>query len=99
MTYSTRDFSEKRDFIRMQVNTLATITHQGTASAAKCLDLSNKGVLLESKQDFEVNSLMTIDIQSGGGNTPALTANARVLRIMRAENGYFRIAASIEEFQ
>ena len=78
MSSTSRDYSEKRDFIRMQVSTNCQIQYKGEEHPATCLDLSSKGALIESEQPLEINSDLTLVINSGGGDTPPLLAQASV---------------------
>lgn len=89
MSHGTRDYSEKRDFIRMQVSTAASILFNGEKFTAVCVDLSSNGCQIESSQGFEVNSEVTVLIESGGGETPALQADGTILRVSKkADNSY-----------
>ncbi|MFT4908123.1 MAG: hypothetical protein ACI978_002212 [Oleispira sp.] len=98
MSQASRDYSEKRDFIRMQVTTDSQIHFKGQSFAAKCIDLSSTGALIESEQSFEVNSEVVLSIQSGGGETPALQAQATILRICRMPNDCYQYGTSIDKY-
>ncbi|MGK0247727.1 MAG: hypothetical protein ACI910_000454 [Oleispira sp.] len=98
MNQSSRDFSEKRDFIRVPVTTESKIHFNGQSYSAKCLDLSSTGALIESQQSFEVNSEVVLSIQSGGGETLALQAQATILRICRMPNDCYQYGVSIERY-
>jgi hypothetical protein len=98
MNQASRDYSEKRDFIRMQVTTESKIHFNGQSYSAKCIDLSSTGALIESQQSFEVNSEVVLSIQSGGGETPALQAQATILRVCRMPNDCYQYGASIDKY-
>jgi len=98
MSQISRDYSEKRDFIRMQVSTETKVHHNGQIYDATCIDLSSSGALLESEQSFEVNSAIVLSINSGGGETLALQAQATILRIKRIENDQYQFGVSIDAF-
>ncbi len=98
MSQISRDYSEKRDFIRMQVSTDTKVHHNGQIYDATCIDLSSNGALLESGQSFEVNSSIVLSINSGGGETPALQAQATILRIKRIKNDQYQFGVSIDTF-
>jgi hypothetical protein len=98
MSLASRDYSEKRDFIRMQVTTESTIHFNQQSYPAKCLDLSSTGALIESQQSFEVNSEVVLSIQSGGGKTLALQAQATILRICRMPNDCYQYGACIDKY-
>jgi hypothetical protein len=94
----SRDYSEKRDFIRMQVTTDTQIHVNGEIFAATCLDLSSSGALLESEQGFEVNTPIILSIESGGGDTPPLQAQATLLRVRLMPDNVYQYGASIDKF-
>jgi hypothetical protein len=98
MSQASRDYSEKRDFIRMQVSTDTQIHFNGQSFSATCLDLSSSGALIESNQALEVNSEIILSIQSGGGETPPLQAQATILRVRRKDNDVYQYGASIDKF-
>lgn len=45
------NYSEKRDFIRMKLDTPVTIRCEGRESVALCRDLSASGLLLEAQSE------------------------------------------------
>lgn len=98
MNQRTRDFSEKRDFIRMQVSTLANIEYKGNSFEATCIDLSSNGCSIECDQSIEVNSEIVVEIHSGGGVTPPLRAKGIIQRVIKQSSQCFRYGISIGEF-
>jgi len=98
MSSTSRDYSEKRDFIRMQVSTNCQIHHKGEQFAANCLDLSSKGALVESSHALEISSEITLIIESGGGDIPPLHAQATVLRIVRQSDDSYQYGVSIDNY-
>ncbi len=98
MSSTSRDYSEKRDFIRMQVSTNCQIHHKGKQFDANCLDLSSKGALVESSHALEVSSEITLSIESGGGDIPPLNAQATVLRIVRQADDSYQYGVSIDHY-
>lgn len=98
MSQASRDYSEKRDFIRMQVTTDTQIHVNGETYTATCLDLSSSGALIECSHSLEVNTPIILSIESGGGETPALQAQATILRIRRMPNNSYQYGASIDKF-
>ena len=98
MSSTSRDYSEKRDFIRMQVSTNCQIQYKGEEHPATCLDLSSKGALIESEQPLEIHSDLTLVINSGGGDIPPLLAQASVLRIVLQEEGNYHYGVGINKY-
>ncbi|WP_419810739.1 PilZ domain-containing protein [Bacterioplanoides sp.] len=99
MSNTARNFQEKRDYIRMQVDTPATLTlENGEVHQMTCIDLSSSGVQLRSKDTVPANSKGELKVASGGGTTPALHASVTVCRIQEIQSGEYRIGLSIDSF-
>ncbi len=84
MNSANRDYLEKRNFIRMKIETPASVeiddgkmTYQGV-----CRDLSGGGMLLELESALPVGTTVNICITSGHGHAPMLNAKAEVARIV-----------------
>lgn len=98
MSFNSREFSEKRDFIRMQVSTAGTIESNGQSYTATCTDLSSTGAALVSKAVLQVNDKIKIQVNSGGGITPPLQAAATVLRAVKKSDDEYQYGVSIDKF-
>lgn len=98
MSFNSREFSEKRDFIRMQVSTSSTIVINDEKHPAVCTDLSSTGAALTSKAVLKVNDKIEIEVNSGGGETPPLKAEATVLRANEHSTDEFQYGVSIDKF-
>ena len=48
MSQTSRDYSEKRDYIRMRLDAPVILHHAGREIPAMCLDLSSTGMQLEA---------------------------------------------------
>ena len=48
-----RDYSEKRDFIRMRVDADVVLIHEGDQVSAVCIDLSSSGMQVEAPRSFK----------------------------------------------
>ncbi len=93
-----RDYQEKRNFIRMQMDVPATITLQQTGQViqARCLDLSGNGMLLSSPEAIAEESIFHIVISSTRPNLPPLEAEVRCTRCLKREDD-FEIGVLIED--
>lgn len=78
-----REHQEKRDFIRMKVDTplRAQITGEGVAAEGLCHELSGGGMQLATEHYLEPGAELEVTISSEHGNSPTLKAKARVIRI------------------
>ena len=95
---ATRTFTEKRDFIRMQMRSEAWLSTAEGDSPIKviCNNLSATGMHLTCDQDFTVNSEMHVTLPSTHETVSSLTAKVRILRSEPTESGEeFHIAVEI----
>ena len=96
MKTSSPTHSEKRDFIRMRVDTPASVivktiatndssdeeaSSSNQAISGMCKDLSGGGILLELKTSLELGMIVEVDISSSYGHKPMLKAKAEVSRV------------------
>lgn len=54
MSQTRRDYSEKRDYIRMRVDADVSLIHEGDEVPAICIDLSSSGMQLQAQRSFRV---------------------------------------------
>ncbi|MDH5229251.1 MAG: PilZ domain-containing protein [Gammaproteobacteria bacterium] len=95
-----RSFSEKRDFMRMQIKCPVTfseidsdVEYQGT-----CINLSAKGVLIQAKRRFPEGTRLAIFVQPELAISPNFSATIEVIRTeVDADASEYRFAGRIEE--
>ena len=83
MNQVTRDFQEKRNYIRMKVDTpvsIQVISGQETFKGI-CRDLSGGGLSVELSRTLPVGTVTEIAISSKHGHGPMLSARAVVTRV------------------
>lgn len=99
MSGLARSYSEKRNFIRMQVSAPATLTlSDGTVYELTCLDLSSCGVQLQHVEPIPIQQTGRLTVSSGGGYTTPLEADVTVCRIQECGPEEFRIGVTINKF-
>jgi hypothetical protein len=76
-----RSYNEKRDFIRMKINSPVNISHAGKIYKGICKDLSGAGMLIETNQLFAVGDEVDISIEQKAENHLPFNAKAEVSRI------------------
>jgi len=93
-----RNYNEKRDFIRMKVETEVTLTLNGTGEQVKayCRDLSGTGMLIESTQEIKEGTVCTTRLPSNNEAFPALDAKVKVLRCITSEEDEDRFSLGME---
>ena len=85
-----RDYQEKRNYIRMQMDVPAsiTVTHKGNVIQARCQDLSGNGMLIMSPEPFEDGTEFTIVIASTQPTLPPLEATVKTMRCIQRDDQY-----------
>lgn len=83
MILTSRNFEEKRSFIRMRVDTPVTISCDAKSGEIKgvCRDLSGGGLMVEVDSALPVGAELEICIASQHGHSPMLKARAQVSRV------------------
>lgn len=88
MTSKNRNYEEKRDFIRMKIDTPADIivSKDGQKIHGICRDLSGGGMQIELPVELTIDTLIEVSIRSSHGHKPMLHAQAKVNRVTAAPN-------------
>ena len=80
MSQRLRDYEEKRDFIRMNLNSEAILHSNGQAYPAVCIDLSSTGMQLQTTCNVAVGEQVEVKINSQHSSLTGLVATATVVR-------------------
>lgn len=89
MATTMRDYSEKRDFHRMQVNTEVTITDpEGNQYKGICKDLSGTGMQILVDATVPLGTQLHTVLPSTSEQFPPFETIVEVLRCEPAEDGY-----------
>ena len=100
----TREYDEKRDFIRIDVDCEIVFKKSGSEGLAaeesigRVCNLSSRGMMFISDSELEKNITLEVNIKPSNILTPYLHANVRVVRVVkqRHADGY-EIGAVIKE--
>ncbi|MES2820858.1 MAG: PilZ domain-containing protein [Pseudomonadota bacterium] len=87
MSQNDRDYSEKRDYIRMRLEAPVTLHHGGRELAALCLDLSSTGMQLEVESNLSLGDKVRVHIASDHNALKGLDAEAEVVRVSDLGDG------------
>ena len=89
---------DNRSFARMDVNSGVRFKLNGSNDLmhGTLHNLSAQGVSFRTKDELPPNAQLFIEVNSGGGSTPPLMANAQVLRCDEAPNGEYKVACHME---
>ena len=99
MAMNERTYNEKRDFIRMKINTQLSIRQGGQDYQGICKDLSGAGMSVETNQSFEVGSELEVSIAQQGETHLPFNATATVTRVEANDNDSYSIGLSIKEIR
>ena len=92
-----RQYDEKRDFIRMQINTPAQIDIGEGSIDAICHDLSGGGMLLSVDKELANGQEVQVTIMSSYGHSPMLQAHCQVTRSESGPNSSYVLGLEILE--
>ncbi len=98
MRLGDRTFSEKRDFIRMKIDTplRAQLVGDGIAVDGLCHELSGGGMRLSTTHCVSPGTELEVSISAEYGHAPTLRAKTRVSRV-EVEGGVYMMALVITE--
>ena len=93
MSFHDQQYSEKRDFMRMTVETAATLTFGADTHSCDviCRDLSNQGAQVTAGEAVAAGTLITLSIPSPTPGMQGLQAKGEVVRCQAENNGRFSI--------
>lgn len=97
LTQTTRDYSEKRDFMRMRVNSEITLYTGSKKIVGICKDLSGTGMLISVEEPLAIGAELTTALPSQNANFPPFETVARVLRVEQGDDGVYYIGLEIVE--
>ncbi len=83
MTLLEQSYAEKRNFIRMRVDTIVSFVRGGKPARyeGRCRNLSGAGMLLESDKKLALGDRLTVTVPADGPNFTPLDALAEVVRV------------------
>lgn len=95
MSQTRRDYSEKRDFIRMRVDADVSLIHEGDEVPAVCIDLSSSGMQLQAPREFTVGDRLSVRIDSDHAALKGLEAETEVVWVNAQDNGRQKLGLTI----
>ncbi|MCO7515031.1 PilZ domain-containing protein [Pseudomonas guariconensis] len=87
MSQIPSNHGEKRDFIRMRIDTEVTLLHADQVIAAVCLDLSSGGMQVQAREHFQVGDRIEVRIDSDHPALKGLHASTEVVWIAEQPDG------------
>lgn len=95
MSQRDRDYSEKRDFIRMQIDTPITLSQGAQTFAGTCQDLSSTGMQVLANTQFAMGDKVRVQIPSEHPELEGLDAETEVVRVGIHDDGRQSLGLSI----
>ncbi|WP_320821615.1 PilZ domain-containing protein [Reinekea sp.] len=100
MSQTDQQYEEKRDFIRMTMNSTATLSiPDGTSFKVTCHDLSATGMSLIANHPVEIGSAVHIDIESTNDQFRSMTADGTVLRCEALDSGEYDLGLELKSIR
>ena len=87
MSQKDRDYSEKRDFIRMQIETTVALEHRDTKLSGVCIDLSSTGMQILARTNLSMGDKLRVLIPSEHSELKGLDAQTEAVRISQLDDG------------
>ena len=97
MALEERAFSEKRDFIRMKINTPVIIHYEDKSFSAICKNLSGAGMQLETEAALNPGDELRVTIEQKHENGTPFDAIVEVTRVEPDRPGLHLIGLEIKE--
>ncbi len=93
----SRTYDEKRDFIRMKVDTevILTVDEGKQELQGYCRDLSGTGMLIEVSEAIQEGAICSTTLPSGNDAFPSLDAKIKVLRCDQIDETTYQLGAEI----
>ncbi|WP_247254154.1 PilZ domain-containing protein [Pseudomonas moorei] len=95
MSQTRRDYSEKRDYIRMRVDADVSLIHEGDEVPAVCIDLSSSGMQLQAPRSFKVGDRLSVRIESDHTALKGLEADTEVVWVKEQDAGSQKLGLTI----
>jgi hypothetical protein len=95
MSQTSRDYSEKRDFIRMRVDADVLLIHEGDEVSAVCFDLSSSGMQVEASHLFKAGDCLSVRIESDHAALKGLEADTEVVWTREQDGGGQKLGLTI----
>ncbi|MDN4547718.1 PilZ domain-containing protein [Pseudomonas sp. C32] len=95
MSQTRRDYSEKRDFIRMRVDADVSMIHQGDQVPAICIDLSSSGMQVQAPRLFKVGDRLQVRLDSDHTALKGLEADTEVVWVREQDDGKQKLGLTI----
>lgn len=87
MSQHDRDYSEKRDFIRMFIEAKVTLRVNGLALGGVCIDLSSNGMQIKARSNLQVGDQLEVHLPSPTPNIDPYDVKATVIRVEAHADG------------
>ena len=98
MSFHDQQYSEKRDFMRMKMETTATLTviAENLTYSVRCHDLSNQGAQVQCSESVAESAAVELNIPSPTPGMKGLQAKGQVVRCDAIDGGHYAIGIQFD---
>lgn len=97
MSERLRDYDEKRDFIRMNLNSEAVLRFNDQTVSAVCIDLSSTGMQVRAASRLAEGQQAEVEIDSQHNSLSGLKAVVTVVRCEPSDNNEYILGMHIDK--
>lgn len=97
MAITEKNYSEKRNFIRMKINTEITLETAEGRITGLCKDISGSGLLIEVDREFPIGTTLLAHINSHSDLHPPFRATCETTRMLVNDSGKYFIGLTVKE--
>lgn len=92
-----KNYSEKRDYIRMKISAPlnAKLSVETNVIEGLCRDLSGGGMQVETNVSVPVGTNLEVEVSSSHGHNPTLKAKAKVVRLTAGDGENYLLGLEI----
>ncbi len=93
MSFSDKNYSEKRDFIRMTISVPLNARLAGDKGVieGECRNLSGGGMLVITRENLPLGTELEAEVTSDHGHNPTFRAAMRVVRSVPQDDGRYEL--------
>jgi hypothetical protein len=97
MAITDKNYSEKRNFIRMRINTEIVLENGDGQLTGLCKDISGSGLLIELDREIPIGTTLEAHINQNSDRHSPFRATCETARILHGENGKYLIGLIVKE--
>jgi len=97
MAITDKNYAEKRNFIRMRVNTEIALDTTDGQLIGLCKDISGSGLLIELDRELPLGTVVSASINQNSDRHSPFRATCETARVLHGENGKYLIGLIVKD--